>query len=99
MHEKKPSFESDIEKSIDHGRAAGELAVAAEIVSEDIEREEGSEYKVLDVGFLRNETPEDLRVRYIYLTDRLIKRLCGYGEPADRPDTVIFLDKSARPVS
>jgi hypothetical protein len=38
------------------------------------------------------------RMEYVHLTDRLIHRLEG-SEEQPRPDFVIFLDKSARPVS
>lgn len=42
-------------------------------------------------------TPARMRARYVTLTDRLIMRLEGSDGP--RPDEVLFLDKSGRPVA
>lgn len=39
------------------------------------------------------------RMQYVHLTDELIRRLEGDTEDGPKPDVVIYLDKSARPVS
>lgn len=73
----------------------------------DPEVNDGSDYELLNHGWpgVANESPEMLRSRYLYLTRRLIYRACDatlegeLDEHSDPVDTMVFLDKSARPVA
>ncbi|MEX2398575.1 MAG: hypothetical protein WD432_00785, partial [Candidatus Saccharimonadales bacterium] len=66
---------------------------------DEVISDEEEQFQILNHGYMRGETAEDLQIRYIYLTERTIKRICGFGDPEDKVDRVIFLDKSARPVA
>lgn len=56
------------------------------------------EYAVL-IDRRSPEYSNALRTHYIRLTQRLINTIEGNGDPTARPDYVLFLDKSARPVA
>lgn len=57
----------------------------------EADRSKGHEYNIL--------TNPYERMQYVHLTDELIRRLEGNTEDGAKPDVVVYLDKSARPVS
>lgn len=87
-----------------------DISISSGIKQEELFPKEGSEYSLL-VGHRRTDgsykTTEQLQTEYVELTDELIRQMTegvsvvdrGTGERVVRkPDYVIWLDKSARPV-
>ena len=86
----------------------GPNTAAAGITEQPVEVEEMPPYTVLRGHFRTDGTyksAEELRTEYLHLTDDLIYQLEGtlevgeQGEVVKRPEAVIFLDKSARPLA